>query len=153
MHDEKIEALQSIMEENNGAPLLVAYNFKSDLARLLKAFPFARHLDDDPQTIRDWRAGKIKMLLAHPKSAGHGLNLQDGGHHLVYFSMTWNLEEYLQILERIGPMRQKQSGYDRPVFAYRILAENTIDEDMAERLAKKLSVQDAMILAMMRRKA
>jgi len=152
LHDEKIEALQSIMEENNGAPLLVAYNFQSDLARLLKAFPFARHLDDDPKTIRDWCAGKIKMLLAHPKSAGHGLNLQEGGHHIVYFSTTWNLEEYMQILERIGPMRQKQSGFDRPVFAYRILAENTIDEDMAERLAHKLTVQDAMLLAMQRRK-
>lgn len=153
LHDEKIEALHSIVAETNGAPLLVSYNFKHDLARLLKTFPYARQLDDDPKTIKDWCAGKIRMLLAHPKSAGHGLNLQDGGHHLVYFSSTWNLEHYMQILERIGPMRQKQSGYDRPVFAYRIIAEDTIDVEMYARLAGKLSVQDAMILAMMRRKA
>lgn len=151
VHDEKIEALHSIVAETNGAPLLVSYNFKHDLARLKKAFPYARELDADPKTIKDWCAGKIRMLLAHPKSAGHGLNLQDGGHHLVYFSSTWNLEHYMQILERLGPMRQKQSGYDRPVFVYRIITEGTIDVEMYDRLAGKLSVQEAMLAAMKRR--
>ena len=67
-------------------PVLVAYHFKSDLERLLKAFPKGRHLDKDPQTILDWNAGKIPVLFAHPASAGHGLNLQDGGNILVFFS-------------------------------------------------------------------
>ena len=79
IHDLKIQALESVIEEAAGMPVLVAYHFKSDLERLLKAFPKGRHLDKDPQTIHDWNAGKIPVLFAHPASAGHGLNLQDGG--------------------------------------------------------------------------
>lgn len=140
VHDAKIEALASLISELSGAPLLVAYHFKSDLARLLRAFPQARHLDDDPQTIRDWNAGRIPVLLAHPASAGHGLNLQDGGHHIAFFSHWWDLELYMQILERIGPVRQMQSGYNRPVFVHLIVAEGTMDEEViARREAKKKS--------------
>jgi SNF2 family DNA or RNA helicase len=93
VHDEKILALEDIVEEAGGMPVLVAYHFKSDLVRLLKAFPQGRVLDADPQTIKDWNDGKIPVLFAHPASAGHGLNLQDGGNILVYFGHWWNLEE------------------------------------------------------------
>ena len=79
VHDEKIEALHSIVEEAAGAPVLVAYHFKSDLARLKAAFPKARTLDTDPATIHDWNEGRIPLLFAHPASAGHGLNLARGG--------------------------------------------------------------------------
>jgi SNF2 family DNA or RNA helicase len=152
VHKAKLEALDSIVEEAAGMPVLVAYNFKSDLARLLKAFPQGRHLDKDPQTIRDWNAGKIPILFAHPASAGHGLNLQDGGNILVFFAVNWNLEEHLQIIERIGPTRQMQAGYDRPVFIHRILAKGTVDELVLERLETKREVQDILMAAMKRKK-
>jgi len=152
VHDAKIQALDDIIEEAGGAPVLVAYHFKSDLARLLRAFPRCRTLDQDPQTLRDWNAGKIPLLLAHPASAGHGLNLQDGGNILVFFSVNWNLEEHLQIIERIGPTRQMQAGHDRPVFLHYILAHGTLDYDVMERLETKCNVQDSLINAMKRRK-
>ena len=120
------------------------------LERILKRFKQARMLDDDPATIKRWNEGKIGMLLAHPQSAGHGLNLQDGGNILVFFGMTFNLEHYMQIIERIGPLRQKQSGYDRPVYLYHILARNTFDEVAMDRLSGKRSVQDALLAYMER---
>lgn len=150
VHREKIEALRSIAEEAAGAPLLVAYHFKSDLARLLKAFPRGRHLDKDPATIEAWNAGKIPLLFAHPASAGHGLNLQDGGHILVYFSVNWNLEHHQQIAERIGPVRQLQAGHDRVVRHYYILAKDTVDDLVRVRLDTKREVQDILLEAMRR---
>ena len=152
LHKAKLEALESIVEEAAGMPVLVAYNFVSDLARLLKAFPQGRHLDKNPQTIRDWNEGKIPLLFAHPASAGHGLNLQDGGNILVFFAVNWNLEEHLQIIERIGPTRQMQAGHDRPVFIHRILAKGTVDELVLERLETKREVQDILMDAMKRRR-
>jgi len=152
LHKAKLEALESVIEEASGMPVLVAYHFKSDLARLLKAFPQGRQLDKNPQTIRDWNKGKIPVLFAHPASAGHGLNLQDGGNIIVFFGLNWNLEEHLQIIERIGPTRQMQAGYDRPVFIYRIIANDTIDELVLERLETKREVQDILMAAMKRRK-
>jgi SNF2 family DNA or RNA helicase len=151
-HKVKLEALESIIEEAAGMPVLVAYNFKSDLARLLKAFPQGRHLDKDPSTIKDWNAGKIPVMFAHPASAGHGLNLQDGGNILVFFSPNWNLEEHLQIIERIGPTRQMQAGYDRPVFIYRIIARDTVDELVLDRLTTKRRVQDILLDSMKKRR-
>ncbi len=152
LHDAKIEALQSIIEEAAGAPVMVAYHFKSDLARLQKAFPKARVLDSKPQTIADWNDGKISILLAHPASSGHGLNLQHGGNILVYFAHTWNLEERQQILERIGPVRQLQSGYDRPVFVYLIVARDTVDEMVISRVDEKQTVQQILLDAMKQRR-
>lgn len=153
IHDLKIQALESIVNEAAGMPILVSYHFKHDLARLKKAFPNARELDDNPQTIIDWNAGKIPMLLSHAASAGHGLNLQDGGNIIVYFSHWWDLEQYQQILERIGPTRQIQAGYDRPVWVYWILARDTVDEAVIERRGGKKSVQDTLLDYMKRRGA
>ena len=148
IHDAKIQALESIMEEAAGAPVMVAYHWRHDLVRLRKAFPYARELDNDPQTIRDWNAGKIRMLIAHPQSAGHGLNLQDGGNILAFFGVDWNLEYHDQIIERIGPMRQKQAGHDRPVFLHYILAADTLDYQVLDRLIHKRSVQDVLMEAL-----
>lgn len=152
VHDEKIQALESIVEEAAGMPVLVAYHFKSDLARLLKAFPKGRELDSNPSTIKQWNDGKIPLLFAHPASAGHGLNLQYGGNILVYFSHDWNLENRLQILERIGPVRQLQAGLDRPVFVYNIVAENSVDELVIARVETKRDVQDLLLEAMKKRR-
>lgn len=151
-HEAKLDALESIIEEANGAPVLVAYNFKHDLARLQARFRHARVLDADPNTIRDWNAGRISILFAHPASAGHGLNLADGGNILAFYGVNWNLEEHMQIIERIGPMRQKQAGYDRPVFVYPILARDTVDDLVMDRLTSKKSVQEVLLEALKRRK-
>lgn len=151
VHDQKLQALEEIIEEAAGMPVLVAYHFKSDLARLTKAFPKGRVLDSDPQTITDWNAGKIPVLFAHPASAGHGLNLQDGGNILAFFGHWWNLEEYQQIIERIGPTRQAQAGHDRPVFIYHIVARDTVDELVMARRDSKREVQDLLLEAMKRR--
>ncbi|WP_084727029.1 SNF2-related protein [Xenorhabdus griffiniae] len=151
LHDAKIQALDSIINESGGMPVLVAYHWKHDLERLLKAFPKGRHLDLDPQTLRDWNAGKIPVMFAHPASAGHGLNLQDGGNILVFFSHWWDLEQYQQINERIGPTRQIQAGHNRPVFIHHIIATDTVDELVMERRNSKREVQDILLEAMKRR--
>jgi SNF2 family DNA or RNA helicase len=151
IHNAKLDALESVIEEANGAPVLVAYNFKHDRERLLRHFKQARVLGNDPQTLKDWNAGKIPILLAHPASCGHGLNLQHGGNILAFFGVNWNLEEHMQIIERIGPMRQKQAGYDRPVFIYPILARDTVDDMVMDRLTSKRTVQEILLEAMERR--
>lgn len=151
IHDLKLQALESIVEEAGGMPVLVAYHFKSDLARLKRAFPKGRELDQNPQTLRDWNAGKIPLLFAHPASAGHGLNLQDGGNILVFFAHWWNLEERQQIVERIGPTRQLQAGHDRPMFIHNIIAAGTVDEMVIERVETKREVQDILLSAMKRK--
>jgi len=153
VHDEKIEALRSIVEETNGAPLLVAYQFRADLERILKAFPRAKSLDKNSDaTIREFQDGKLSMLVVHPASAGHGLDLQHNCWALVDYSSGFNLEYDEQVIERIGPTRQMQLGKDRVVFRYRIVARNTIEETVVlPRLKSKASVQDALKEAMKNR--
>lgn len=151
LHDTKIQALESIISESGGMPILVAYHWKHDLERLLKAFPKGKNLDADPQTLRDWNAGKIPILFAHPASAGHGLNLQDGGNILVFFSHWWDLEQYQQIIERIGPTRQIQAGYNRPVFIHHLITAGTMDEVVMERRNSKREIQDLLLEAMKRK--
>jgi len=144
VHDEKLSALEDIIEEAAGMPVVVAYHFRPDLIRLQKHFKNARVLDNKPQTQRDWNAGKIPILLTHPESAGHGLNLQHGGNIIVFYGHWWNLESYLQVVERIGPVRQLQSGYDRPVFIYNIIAKNTVDEDVIESRINKNETMEVL---------
>lgn len=148
IHKAKIEALESVLEEAAGTPVLVSYHWKHDLVRLKKAFPKGRHLDKDPQTIDDWNMGKIPLLFAHPQSAGHGLNLQDGGNILVFFSHWWSLEEHQQIIERIGPVRQLQAGHKRPVFIHHLVGENTLDELVIKRRDTKAEIQDILMEAL-----
>lgn len=148
LHDAKLEALESIIAEASGMPVLVSYTFKSDLARLLKAFPKGKAFDANPQTLKDWNKGKIPVMFAQPASAGHGISLQDGGNILAYYSSDWNLENHLQIAERLGPVRQLQSGYDRPVFVYHILVKDSVDDLILERLTSKREVQDILLEAM-----
>lgn len=151
LHGEKVEALRSVVEEAAGMPVLVAYHFKSDLARLRAAFPAGRVLDANPRTLDDWNAGKVPLLFVHPAAAGHGLNLQHGGNILVFFGLWWDLEQHEQVIERIGPTRQAQSGYKRPVYVHRIVARRTVDELVLRRLETKASVQDILLAAMKER--
>lgn len=145
LHDAKLDALEDVVEEANGEPVLVAYHFKSDLDRLKKRFKSAVVLDKDPETIRRWNRGEIPILLAHPASAGHGLNLQDGGRILVFFSHWWSLEEYSQIIERIGPTRQLQAGHPRTVYVHHLVAKGTLDEAVIAARDGKVSVQKALM--------
>lgn len=151
VHSAKLDALEEIVEEWAGQPILVAYQFKADVKRIMAKYKNARLLDHNPKTIKDWNDGKIPMLIAHPASAGHGLNLQRGSNVLVYYGSGWNYEEDDQIAERIGPVRQAQAGLNRLVYIYRIVAANTIEEEVLESRAMKCSVQEALMNAMRRR--
>lgn len=150
-HDEKIQALESLVEEAAGMPVLVAYHYKSDLARLQKAFPHAVNLAT-AEGLAKFKTGKFAVGFAHPASLGHGIDgLQEVTNILVYFAHSDNLENHQQILERIGPMRQMQSELDRPVFVYSIVARNTIEEwAVLPNLQGKGRLQDLIMKAMKR---
>ena len=145
LHEEKLLALDSIIEEAAGEPVLVAYHWRFSAERILKRFKSAVMLDKDPETIARWNRGDIPILVTNPASAGHGLNLQDGGHILVIFDEWWDLEQYLQVIERIGPTRQMQAGHPRPVYVYHIMARGTLDPVVLTRLQTKCRVQDALL--------
>lgn len=150
IHDEKIEALESLLAESGGVPILCAYSFKSDVARLARAFPKAALLST-PRGMAAFKAGDSPLGLAHPASMGHGIDgLQYITNILARFGHVWGMGETLQMLERIGPMRQIQAGFDRPMFAYNFIAEDTLDEVIVARYQSKLTVQDALLAAMRR---
>jgi SNF2 family DNA or RNA helicase len=141
VHDEKLEALAEIVE-NLDEPILVAYQFKSDLARLQERFPKAEALGKDPATIDRWNEGRIPMLLAHPASAGHGLNLQRGGRTIVWFGLPWSLELYAQFNGRLH-----RQGQDKPVLVYHLLASGTVDEAVHATLDQKDATQNSLLEA------
>lgn len=152
VHDAKIDALLDLIDTLNGEPIIVAYYFKSDLARLQKAIPKGVYFDDNPTTLQRFTDGKIPVLFIHPKSAAHGIDgMQQVCRHVAWFSMIWELEDYLQLIERVGATRQVQSGFWRDVYVHLLIGENTIDEEMVERLDSKCSVQDAIKVAMKKR--
>lgn len=142
IHDAKIEALFDLIEAANGKPVLCGWAYQHERDRIKKAFPQAVELGGD-KTVRDWNAGKIELMLMHPASGGHGLNLQDGGHIAVWFGLTWSLELYQQFNARLDRQGQKH-----PVQIYRLIASGTVDEDCAEALAKKDAGQDALMRAL-----
>jgi hypothetical protein len=153
VHNEKIQALESIQAESGGTPLLVAYQFKSDKARILNAFPKAVDLAT-AAGMSAFRSGNSPIGVAHPKSLGHGIDgLQTVTNILVRFGHDWNLGERMQMLERIGPMRQMQAGLNRVVRVYDIIAEDTVDEDVIAAHEAKRSAQDALLIAMKRSKS
>jgi SNF2 family DNA or RNA helicase len=152
IHDAKIEALQSIIEEAAGMPVIVVYKFKSDLARLKKAFPSGKALDTKKKTEDDFRAGLVPILFLHPDSAGHGIDgFQNVTNILCFFSVDWNGETRSQVIARIGKVRQFQAGLDRPVFIHQIICRNTVDEDILRRIDEKLSIEDALKAGLARR--
>lgn len=151
VHDAKLEALDEVIEEACGAPVIVVYEFRSDLERLKRAFPQGRALATTRDE-EDFKAGKIPVLFTHPKSAGHGIDgFQYACNTMVFFTRNWSLEDYQQIVERIGPVRQMQAGMDRPVFLHHIVAEDTVDDLVAERLEGKRDVQEILLSAMKRK--
>ena len=139
VHDRKLDALEDLYEAANGSPLLVAYWFTHDRKRITARFPQARELKTSAD-IEAWNRGEIALGLIHPASAGHGLNLQAGGHLLVWFSLTWSLELYQQTNARL--YRQGQS---EPVTITNLVAEGTLDETVLKALDAKDATQAALI--------
>ena len=137
LHSAKLEALEELIEQAQ-SPVLVFYEFKADLEDLAK-LKGARQLSG-PKDIEDWNAGKINILLAHPASAGYGLNLQEGGHIVVWYGLTWSLEQYQQANARLYRQGQKDT-----VFIYHILAKGTADEDVKKALEDKDMSQSALL--------
>ena len=140
IHDRKLDALEDLVEGANGKPVLVAYWFKHDLARIQERFPNAREIKSSTD-ITDWNAGGIPLGLIHPASAGHGLNLQAGGSTLVWFGLTWSLELYMQTNARLWRQGQQAST----VVIHHIITKGTIDEQIMTALQKKDKTQNALI--------
>ena len=141
IHDEKLAALEELIEASNGRPVIVYYNFKHDLSRIQERFKEARTLETE-QDIKDWNEGKIPILLLHPASAGHGLNLQAGGNTIIWFGLNWSLELYQQANARLH--RQGQTSV---VSCYQIITKKTIDEDVIKALNRKAIGQEALLEA------
>lgn len=144
IHDQKLDALEDIIEAANGRPVLVAYWFRHDLERITERLhrlkiPCSR-LDTDG-SIRKWNAGEIPVALIHPASAGHGLNLQDGGNMLVWFGLTWSLELYQQTVARLW----RQGQESETVVVQHIITKGTIDERIMKALSEKDTTQAALI--------
>lgn len=141
VHNLKIEALKEIIEDANGKPVLVAYAYQHDRDRILKALkkhkPKVLGGDDD---VQDWNAGKIPVLIMHPASGGHGLNLQSGGHIIVWFGQTWSLELYQQFNARLD-----RQGQEDVVVINRLVASKTIDQKVVRVIDGKTRKQDGLM--------
>lgn len=152
IHKAKLEALEEVIEKIDGANVLIVYQYRHDLERILKAFPDARQLDKKGDAIKLWNAGKLNKMVMHAQSAGHGLSLQgdgrpqSGGHHMVFFGCGWSPEMYQQVCGRINPMRQKQSGYtDRVVYYHHIRARDTWDEAVKQVVSDGIAIEKAVL--------
>jgi SNF2 family DNA or RNA helicase len=141
IHDEKLEKLQEIVEAANGAPVLVAYSFIHDLDRIMDALKAYKPVKlEKPEHIAQWNNGKIQVLVTHPASAGHGLNLQKGGNILVWFGNTWSLELYMQFNARLY-----RQGQTKPVYIHHIVSKGTVDEKIIKALSEKKETQDGLM--------
>ena len=145
IHEHKIEELKQIVEESQGKPILVGYHHRASKDRLMKAFPQATLMDREGKCIKKWNQGKIPMLLMHPQSGGHGLNLQAGGHIIVFFDIPWSLELYLQFIGRLARQGQKHR-----VTVFLLVCVGTLDEAVIEALTAKEDAQD-MLFRLMKR--
>jgi len=138
----KFELLDDLLEENQRANTIIAYAYKEELAELKRRYPHAVTLDDT-DAIERWNAGKVELLLVHPKSAGHGLNLQHGGCRMVFLSLPWSLELYEQTVGRIH-----RSGQKHDVWVYVLLTDDTVDEKIWAALHDKRAVSDIALEAL-----
>ena len=142
MSHHKFDLLDDLLEENQRANTIIAYTYKEELAELKRRYPHAVTLDD-ANAIERWNAGKIELLLVHPKSAGHGLNLQHGGCRIVFLSLPWSLELFEQTVGRIH-----RSGQKNDVWVYVLLTNNTVDEKIWAALHDKRAVSDIALEAL-----
>ena len=145
IHQRKLEILEDLIEAANGQPVLVAYWFRHDKARIkeyLKSTGCETREIKESKDIQDWNTGKIPVALIHPASAGHGLNIQDGGHILIWFGLTWSLELYMQANARLWRQGQKNT-----VTIHHIITKGTVDEDVMAALEAKDVTQEKLIAA------
>ena len=145
IHQRKLEMLEDLIEAANGQPVLVAYWFRHDKARIqeyLKGIGYATREIKESKDIQDWNIGKIPVALIHPASAGHGLNIQDGGHILIWFGLTWSLELYMQANARLW-----RQGQQNTVTIHHIITKGTVDEDVMAALEAKDVTQEKLIAA------
>lgn len=142
IHEHKLEALEELVEASQGQSILVYYSFVEDKKRILERFPNARELKG-AEEVKAWNEGKIPMLVAHPASAGHGLNLQDGGNTLVWYGLPWSLELYQQANARLY-----RQGQTKPVTIYHLLTKGTHDIDVLNALKNKDATQEALLKAL-----
>lgn len=144
--DAKLRALEDIIETAGDEPVLVFYQFRHELSRLLERFKALQPVtfSGEPDILRDWNAGRIRLLLCQPASVQYGLNMQAGGHIIVWYTPTWNLEQYQQANARLH-----RQGQERPVLCYRLICEGTIDERVISAVNGKHSAQESL-LAMIR---
>lgn len=141
LHTAKLDALEDVLEEANGEPVLVAYWYQHELDRIMARFPWAVKLDGS-STIAAWNRGEIPLLLVHPAGAGHGLNLQDGGHLIVWFGPTYDGELNEQLIDRLYRQGQKET-----TSVIYLVAEGTVDQDAMASLETKANGQEAMMAA------
>ena len=140
IHGEKIEALTETIEQSSGG-VLVFYMYKHDVARILKALGKLRvSVYENEKQLEAWNRGELDVLLAHPASTAYGLNMQYGGHTIVWFGTGWNLELYQQANARLH-----RQGQDHPVIVHRLIISGTVDERMARALESKKGVQQALL--------
>jgi SNF2 family DNA or RNA helicase len=146
VHDAKIEALSELVDELQGSPLLVAYEFQHDLTRLLKKFPNTPYIGSGISASRGkeiedaWNAGEIPLLFGHPISIARGLNLQEAGNHVAWFTLTWDQELYDQFIRRV----YRQGNKSKRVFVHQIIAKHTVDHLVRAVLMQKKKGQDAL---------
>jgi len=143
-HDAKLDYLEDLVDEN--IPTLVFYHYKSSLAGLQAKFSHARLLDSNPQTIEDWRQGKIKMLLAHPQSGGIGINLQCNvadTAQMVWYDLPWSSENYIQANARVH-----RQGQTKPVIIHHLVLSRSIDNQVIQVLEGKINIQNAVLNAL-----
>ena len=143
IHNTKLDALSDIIEDNPNENILVAYNYKTDLERLQKRFKDAVVMDKKGEAVARWNNGEIKLLLAHPASAGHGLNLQRGGALIVWFGLNWSLEYYQQFNARLH-----RQGQERPVRIIHLVVNGCIDEKVIRVISDKAETQEDLINAL-----
>lgn len=146
IHNAKLEALEEIIDTTDG-PVLVFYSYKHDLAAIQGSIKGARVLNSTAD-IADWNAGKVQVLLAHPASVGYGLNLQEGGHVIVWYGLTWSLELYQQANARLY-----RQGQEKPVIIHHLIAEGTVDEEVMQALQHKDTSQAALLSALKERRS
>lgn len=139
IHQEKLTIVDELVESAQGSPILLAYAYRAELDQLLKRYPQARQLTT-AKDVDDWNAGKLPLMVIHPASAGHGLNLQAGGHQLTWYSLPWSLEEYQQTNKRLA-----RSGQKNPVIINHIMVRNTVDTAVRTALRNKDSIQSALL--------
>lgn len=141
LHDEKIERLAEIVEAANGNSVLVFYQYKHDVPRIMEKLKGYRvRTYQGEADLQDWNAGKIDVLLAHPASTAYGLNMQQGGHYIVWFGTGWNLEHYQQANARLH-----RQGQQHPVTVYKLICACTVDERASAALEEKKGVQQGLL--------